>query len=65
MAGQAVARSASSQRIAGDWPPSSNVIRLVVAVARRAICLPVAVPPVKPIFLGIGCFTKASPISRP
>src|SRR6185312_3887847 len=42
--------SASSNTIAGAWPPSSMVIRFMCLPASEASSLPTAVDPVKEIF---------------
>ena len=46
--------SASSNTIAGAWPPSSMVTRFMWRPASDASCLPTAVEPVKEIFRIVG-----------
>ena len=58
-------RSASSNTIVGDLPPSSSVTGISLSAARRASARPVVVPPVNDTFFTSGCFTIASPITEP
>ena len=61
----AVSKSQSSKIIVGFLPPNSNDNFLNIGAAVRAMCSPVAVPPVKEIALILGCLTIASPILAP
>ena len=57
--------SASSATIAADLPPSSSVTGIRRSAQLRAMIRPAAVDPVKAILSTPGCFTSASPVSRP
>jgi hypothetical protein len=60
----AMSTSASSNTIAGAWPPSSIVTRFMWAPAIAASCLPTAVDPVNDILRMTGCGMRYSEISE-
>ena len=59
------AGSASFSTMAGFLPPSSSVTPVSVSAAARAICLPVAVEPVKLTLAMRGCEVSAAPQTAP
>jgi hypothetical protein len=65
MAGMALSRSASPNRIWGDFPPSSRVVCFTFSAAARAISLPVAVDPVKVILSTPRWDARAAPVVVP
>ena len=59
----ATSTSASSNTIAGAWPPSSIVTRFMCRPASAASCLPTTVEPVNEILRMTGCGIRYSEIS--
>ncbi|MNM99248.1 hypothetical protein D3C81_1118010 [compost metagenome] len=58
-------RSASSNTMVGDLPPSSSDTGIILSAAICAMCLPVVVPPVNDTRRTSGCLVMASPITEP
>jgi hypothetical protein len=60
--GMAVFRSASAQRMEGDFPPSSSVTRLKSGMLAARIARPVSVEPVKATLATPWCPASAAPV---
>ncbi len=61
----AFSKSASSNTMCGDLPPSSSPAGISRAPATAAIARPVSVPPVNDTIRTPGCATSAAPTSSP
>jgi len=64
-AGTASSRLASSSRIVGDLPPSSRVMRFIVAAPSRMMASPTATEPVNEILSTSGLSTSSAPTTLP